>query len=387
LIYTYRQFRVYEEEIASEHEKVNFLNSLFDSFPHPLIFLTNRNEIIELNNAAELFIEKTSKDKLAINDFLEKFSPEFENDIINVIENDSQASSIMVRTLTQDPAKNVLYFDLNVFPVKSDKDRCLGKIILLLDKTSEIITRTRENELKEQLLIMQKHEALSRLAGSIAHDLNNILAIILSNAELIMSLAPEDNIKKHADIIINSAKRGARIIVSLLSYAKGKPAKEELLELGKIIREFTEFLKASVPERIKLNLEVENKEMLIKGSAIQIEQVVLNVISNSIDAIKDGGEIEVIVKEAYVDENKAGKFGYINPGIYACICIKDTGKGMSEEEIDRIFEPYYTTKEKGSGLGLSIVYGIVRKLNGFIEVESEKGKGTEFKIYFPTVRL
>lgn len=387
LIHVYKQFKKYEEDLSIEHHKTTFLKSLFNSFPYPIFFINEKNEIMMLNSSAEAFLGEPLKEKIHVEDLLKKFSPQSQKALMAIINSKEEFASNLLKTQDSNLNEEASFFESSSFPVRSNEGSIIGKILFLLDKTNEIKSQLRESELKEKLLIMQKHEALSRLSGSVAHDINNILAIILSNAELIASMSTDENAKKHAEVIIQSSKRAGKIITSLLSYAKGKPAKEEVIDLIKIIKEFAEFLEASVPQKIKLRFEIDEKEILVKGSAIQIEQIILNVIDNAVDAIKDEGEIALSVKKAYVDENKASFYGYVNPGTYACISIMDTGIGMSKEEIERIFEPYYTTKEKGSGLGLSIVYGIVRKFNGFIEVESEKGKGTEFKIYIPEFRF
>lgn len=229
-------------------------------------------------------------------------------------------------------------------------------------------------------------EAIGQLAGGIAHDFNNMLNAIIGFGSLIDMDIKEDNpYKPYIREILKAAERVTHLTRSLLTFSRKQPVNFENIELNDLIKGFEKILKRIIGEDIKLKTILSEKLMIILADPGQIEQVLMNLATNARDAMPDGGTIEITTSALQIDEDFIKRHGYGKPGNYVLIRFSDTGMGMDERTLSKIFEPYFTTKPfgKGTGLGLAIVYGIVKQHNGYINVESSPGKGTTFKIYLP----
>lgn len=252
--------------------------------------------------------------------------------------------------------------------------------------------RAREEQLSAQLLQAQKMESLGRLAGGVAHDFNNILAAILGYASLMKrTLDPDSNHYRQLEAIEKSSQRAAALARQLLSFAKSPPMEIKPLNINDTIRETVQILESSFPKTIVVKQKLSDTIDSVEGDHNQISQLLMNLFINARDAILDrkdlsgGGEIQVSTYNVHAGQGFLDSHFSARSGDYVCLVVSDNGVGMNRDVQQRIFEPFYTTKEKGrgTGLGLSVVYGIVRNHNGFIDVYSEVGRGTTFKIYFP----
>jgi len=244
---------------------------------------------------------------------------------------------------------------------------------------------TEHKRLEEQLRQAQKMESLGTLAGGIAHDMNNILQIILVNTSSMKRGIPDESkLNKIIEINTNAVKRGSKLIQQILTFARKTDTKLAPLDLNAIIKDLVKMLEETFPRTIKFVLELTPNIPYILGDQNQISQVILNLCVNSRDAMPDGGTISISTSLAMGWDVKE-KFSDANSERYVLIQTTDTGCGMNEEVRRRIFEPFFTTKEasKGTGLGLSVVYGIVTSHSGFIDVASDVGVGTTFSIYLP----
>lgn len=261
-------------------------------------------------------------------------------------------------------------------------------IVALSDITDEKKAEEEKNKLKEQLTQSQKMEAIGNLAGGIAHDFNNILTGIIGSGEMLQLTIPKDSAaNKYINQIMSLSDKAANITKRLLSFSRKQYFDLKPIPASAIFEDNEKLLRMLLTEDIELQIEQSPKEMYLYADVTQLYQVIMNLVSNAKDAMTKGGKISITTEEIEMNEEfiTANSFGKI--GKYLKIILSDSGIGMSEETMQKAFEPFFTTKEvgKGTGLGLSIVYGIVTQHNGYINISSEKGKGTTFFIYLPLI--
>jgi PAS domain S-box-containing protein len=246
---------------------------------------------------------------------------------------------------------------------------------------------TERKRLEHQLIQSQKLEGVGTLAGGIAHDFNNLLAMILGSAELLREqLTANPDLKKYADGIVEASNRGASISRQLLLFSRPNEAVLKHISLSETIVELKDMLKHFLPKSITIVTKQTATDAVILGDAGQIHQALLNLSLNAGDAMANNGTLTI--EEFTVDaEAIRTRFGYDAAAPYAAVAISDTGTGIDESILKNIFDPFFSTKEKGkgTGLGLAIVHGIVKNHNGFIDVDSTVGTGTTFTLYFPSL--
>ena len=242
--------------------------------------------------------------------------------------------------------------------------------------------------LEEQLRQAQKMEAIGTLAGGIAHDFNNILTAIMGYANLLeMNMRGDDPLRMHVEQILKASVRASDLTNSLLTFSRKQVMNPKPVNLNEIINKVDKFLTRLIGEDIEFKTSLTEKELIVMADSGQIEQVLMNLATNARDAMHSGGRLTISSELVELDEKYMQLHGNGLPGRYAVVSATDTGSGMDEETKKRIFEPFFTTKEKGrgTGLGLAIVYGIIKQHNGHIEVYSEPGHGTIFRIYLPLI--
>ncbi len=238
--------------------------------------------------------------------------------------------------------------------------------------------------LQEQLFQSQKLEALGTLAGGIAHDFNNLLASILGYASLAKTDMPEDDpLYRYVDIIEMASLRASELTQQLLAFARGGKYDAKPNDINIIVREVAALLSRTLDKSIILNLETAPNLQSVLCDAGQLQQAILNTCINGRDAMPRGGTLTMRTSNIHLEIKDVQHFVDVSPGDYVRIAVSDTGVGMDRRTQQHMFEPFFTTKEKGTGLGLSLVYGIIKKHNGFIQVFSEAGKGSTFEISLP----
>jgi len=245
-------------------------------------------------------------------------------------------------------------------------------------------------KLEEQFLQAQKIEAVGLLAGGVAHDFNNILSAIMGYSQIVlMKMKGDDPLRHHLEQIMESSNRATVLTQSLLAFSRKQPVNLAVIDLNTVIMEFEKFLLRLIREDITLETTYEGGALNVLADKGQIEQLIMNLVTNARDAMPEGGRLLIATKNVCLDQDFIESHGYGKAGEYAFVTVTDTGCGMDGRTIARVFEPFFTTKEqgKGTGLGLSMVYGTVKRHDGFITVYSEPGNGTTFKIYLPLVRL
>jgi signal transduction histidine kinase/ActR/RegA family two-component response regulator len=272
-------------------------------------------------------------------------------------------------------------------PVDQLEIRGRDEAAQLLRAMNLMATRIRENRsLEHQLQQSQKLETVGRLAGGVAHDFNNLLTIITSYAELLKEeewSAPQ-NALESLDEIKKAAMRAADLTRQLLAFSRKQVMELKVLELGSLLVESEKMLRRVIGEDIELRTSYASSAR-IRADRGQLNQVIMNLAVNARDAMPHGGTLTLATIDWDIDEHYAHAHPGIAPGRYVAIIVRDTGVGMAQDLVEQIFEPFFTTKEsgRGTGLGLSTVYGIVKQSGGHIDVQSEPGRGSSFKIFLP----
>ena len=246
---------------------------------------------------------------------------------------------------------------------------------------------TEKKQLEAQFLRAQRLESIGTLAGGIAHDLNNILAPILMSAQLLQMKIPDERNQRLLKTLESNAKRGAALVKQVLSFARGAEGKRTILQVRHLISEIKNIVKETFPKSIDFHTDIVRDLWSVSGDATQLHQMLMNLVVNARDAMPDGGTLTIQAENIFVDENYARMYLDASVGAYIVLSVADTGTGIPPEIVGKIFEPFFTTKElgKGTGLGLATVIGIVKGHRGFVNVSSEVGKGTQFKVYLPAV--
>ncbi len=244
---------------------------------------------------------------------------------------------------------------------------------------------TQKKQLEAQFLRAQRLESIGTLASGIAHDLNNILAPILMTAQLLETQLNDERSQRLLPILIINAKRGANLVKQVLSFTRGLEGDRTVLQLKHLIIEIQQIIRETFPKSIEVCTQIPQNLWTVCGDATQLHQVLMNLCVNARDAMPDGGTLKILAENLLIDENYAKMHIDAKVGHHIVITVSDRGIGIKPEILDRIFEPFFTTKElgKGTGIGLSTVVGIIKSHGGFIDVESEQGKGSQFKVYLP----
>ena len=243
---------------------------------------------------------------------------------------------------------------------------------------------TERKKMEGALLHAQKIDSIGNLAGGIAHDFNNLLAAILGSASIMRrKLAARSPLAKYVEIIESSARRGSSLTRQLLTFARKNDTLVEPVNVNALIEETLEMFRRSVTKEIDIRPLLTHEVAMVSGDGGQIQQAILNLLLNARDAMPDGGALSITSTIITADAHTTSGYSSVRPGPFVKIRIEDTGIGIPSHLHNRIFEPFYTTKDNGTGLGLSVVYGVVQTHGGFINMESTPGKGTSFEVYFP----
>ena len=251
-----------------------------------------------------------------------------------------------------------------------------------------VLDLSERKKLEQQFLRAQRVESIGTLAGGIAHDLNNILAPIMLSVGLLRSESDTPKTRAILQMVADSAQRGADIVGQVLSFARGLEGRRTEVQPKLLFKELESIIKDTFPKDIHLRFAVANDAWSLFGDPTQVHQILLNLCLNARDAMPNGGSLLISAENRILDEQYAKMDNQAKAGRYVCITVTDSGTGISPENIHKVFEPFFTTKElnKGTGLGLSTVMAIVKSHEGIVNVYSEPGKGTTFKVYLPGMK-
>ena len=279
------------------------------------------------------------------------------------------------------------YFEIKVSPVRDTERRFAGWLVIIHDISSRRRTEAERYAFERRVQEQQKNESLTVLAGGVAHDFNNLLTGILGNADLLAMLSPPDSDERRAaETIVIGAQRAADLVSKMLAYSGGGRVVAEHVDLDALVKEMVDLLAASVARHCALIYNSPGSLPLVETDPTQIRQVVLNLIVNAAEAVDDNGVITVETGCENLDREALRKMTFgseVPQGPYVFIDVVDNGIGMSEHTLARMFDPFYSTKDTGRGLGMAAVHGIVRSHKAALRVTSAERQGTRFRVWFP----
>ncbi|MBV8784237.1 MAG: response regulator [Gammaproteobacteria bacterium] len=244
----------------------------------------------------------------------------------------------------------------------------------------------RHERMTAQLHQSQKLEALGTFAGGIAHDFNNVLAAVLGYGELAAEqAAPASTQRRYLDNILTAANRARELVARILTFSRPGMSTAAPLRLGELLQEVEELTRASLPPEVLLEAQLPDEPLVVSGDRAQLHQLFTNLLNNAVQAVGHRGRVTVSAGPIDAEISRDCSVGRLRRGAYARVTVRDTGQGMSPQQVERIFDPFYTTKApgKGTGLGLSMVHGIVLDHSAALDVESQEGRGTAFTVYLP----
>ena len=372
---------------AMLRENESRLVGIIDSAMDAIITADENGQIVVFNHAAEEILRCPANE--AIGRSVERFIPESTRAI---------HAEFLRQTETGDDSDQVVRsvggFGLRAggeeFPCEASVSHVEVKghrlyTVILRDVTDRVRAEAERKVLHEQVLRSQRLESVGRLAGGIAHDLNNILAPVVLGAPLLREALHDANALETLDAMESSANRGARIIQQLLTFSRGGGGERVPVQLPLIVHEMVAIIRETFPKDIITRTEVPFDVWRVSGDSTQLHQVLMNLCVNARDAMPSGGLLTLALSNTVMDRAAAEIIPGLQPGPYVLLSVADSGIGISPEMIDNIFDPFFTTKEvgKGTGLGLPTVLGIVQGHGGVIQVNSKLGGGTRFSIYLP----
>jgi len=363
------------------------------------LFRTDMNTglILDANNAVAQFIGYKDRNELLAEPFniAERYvDPKDREEIVSLLKAHGEFRNYEARYRRNDGAIVWMRFSARIVPEKGWMEGVSEDITgQKLAEASRLKAEREKEILQAQLHRSQKMEAIGTLAGGVAHDLNNILGGLVSYPELLLIQLPEDSsLRKPILTIQKSGEKAAAVVQDLLTLARRGVVVTDVVNLNDVI---TEYLDSPEHEKLQsyhpgvhIETRFEKDTLNILGSPTHLSKTVMNLISNAAEAMPGGGTLTVSTQNRYIDRHIRG-YDNVNEGDYVVLTISDTGTGISPDDIDKIFEPFYTKKKmgrSGTGLGMAVVWGTVKDHNGYIDVQSTEGRGTTFTLYFPATR-
>ncbi len=377
------------EHLVTAHDElrlsVNVLQSTFRSMAEAVLVIDNESDVLLSNPAAERILLHRAGTNLRN---LAAMSDVFHGDGVTPLEPHELPSArvlrgdgfeefeMIVRPRDGGPVRHLM---ISGRPMRDGQGDISGAVLVYHDATA-----SRETE--RQLQQSQKLDAIGKLTGGVAHDFNNMLTVISGNTEtLVASLKQQPELQRAARLIDDAAERCAELIQHLLAFARRQPLQPRNVEINAAIADIAKLLRPTLGEQIEIETVLEQGPMTAHIDPSRLTNAVLNMAINARDAMPNGGKLLLETHRVVLDEAYAKANAELRPGPYVMLAVSDTGTGMSADIQQKAFEPFFTTKEvgKGSGLGLSMVYGFVKQSGGHIKIYSEEGHGTTIKLYLP----
>ncbi len=374
--------KMVDERTKKLRESEERYQDLYESAPDMFVSVDAKTtKIIQCNKTLETALGYT-RDEIIGHPIFDMYHPDSAEEAKKVFQSFVTTGKVNNAEL-QLKRKNGSKIDvsLNVAAVRDEKDNILYSRSVWRDITER-------KKLEEQLLNSQKMEAVGKLAGGIAHDFNNILTAIMSYGNILqMKIDKDDILRSYVDAIITSSERAAHLTQGLLSFSRKQVLNPVLTDLNDIIKKAQSLLSRFVCEDVVFRTNLTDRDLPVMADGAQIEQVLMNLVTNACDAMSQGGKLDISTECVNLDKGSVRTLELEKPGKYALLSITDTGTGIDKETKKRIFEPFFTTKEmgKGTGLGLAITYGIIKQHSGYIKIYSKKGEGTTCRIYLQLI--
>jgi PAS domain S-box-containing protein len=380
------------EHLVAAHDELRLsaavLRSTFHSMAEAVLVIDTKGEVLLSNPAAEKMLRYRPGMTVEL---LRSLNTVFHADgVTPLLVHDMPASralrgeafdaiEIVVRPVSGNPPVHLL---ISGRPLRDAAGAISGAALVYHDATA-----SRETEHKLQQA--QKLDAIGKLTGGVAHDFNNMLTVITGTTEtLVARLAREPELQKTAELIDQAAERCSELIQHLLAFARRQPLQPRNVDINATVLDIAKLLRPTLGEQVEVNSILEQETATAHIDASQLANSLLNMAINARDAMPNGGKLLLETRNVVLDEAYAQANPGVKPGPYVMLAVSDNGAGMSQEVLDKVFEPFFTTKEvgKGSGLGLSMVYGFVKQSGGHIRIYSEVGHGTTIKLYLPPAR-
>ncbi len=371
-----------EEALANERE---FLRAILDRVEAGIVACDSRGVVTLLNRAARSMhgLPETSGMPDRWTQENDLYRPDGktrltdgENPLRRALQGETVRNVELLIVPKNGPSRTVL---ASGQPIADAQGRTRGAVIAMQDITDRKL-------LESQLRQAQKMEAIGLLAGGVAHDFNNLLNVILGYSEMVLTdIGTDDPHRPRIEQVHKAGERAASLTRQLLAFSRKQVLQPRVLDLNALIGEMEKMLRRLISEDIELAIRARPGALGIKADPGQIEQVAMNLVVNARDAMPQGGRLTIETGSVELDDRFVRDHPGSRPGAYVRLAIGDTGCGMTPEILARIFEPFFTTKEagKGTGMGLATVYGIVKQSGGYIDVQSEPGRGTTFSVYLP----
>lgn len=378
-----------EEELKQSEER---FRKVVESAPDAIFIRSESGHFVYLNHAAIRLFGAASADQLIGRHVMERVHPDGHALSAKRIKllNAGQAVPVIEQTFLRMDG-SPLSTEVSAVPLRYEGMN--GALVFARDITGRKQTEEKSRALQERLQCAEKMEALGMMAGGVAHDLNNVLGILVGYSELLAEdIDKKSPLRPHVEYIQQGGERAAAIVQDLLTLARRGVQTSEIVDLNSVIDEFQdspEFEKiCSFHPNVRIETSFAPGLLSIKGSPVHLRKTVMNLVSNAAEAIPAGGNVTIATSNRYLDRPVPG-YDDIQEGDYVILSVTDTGEGISERDLKKIFEPFYTKKvmgRSGTGLGLSVVWGTVKDHKGYINVQSEEGEGTTFTLYFPVTR-
>ena len=382
------------------------IDELFGEAPVGLCYLDVETRFVYINNWLAAINGLTVDEHLGkpIDQVLPAVAAGVEGQLRHVLRTGEPIIDGEIAATTPAHPEEVRTYQHNYFPRRDEDGTVVGVSCFVQDITlrrqaeaelrkandeleQRVEERTRElKERHEQLRRSQKMEAVGRLAGGIAHDFNNVLTVIRGSVDLISSAGEaHPSLKEDLDRIEKAAERASGLTRQLLAFARKQVLEPRVVDLNELILDVSDMLARLISEDIEMSVTADPEPQPVEVDVGQLEQVIVNLATNARDAMPSGGKLTIKVEGTELTEEDVKKLGILNAGRYAVLSVTDTGIGMDEDTRERLFEPFFSTKEegKGAGLGLATSYGIVEQSGGHIVVDSSPGKGSCFRVYLP----
>ncbi len=346
----------------------------FDDLPVPIMRLSPEGRILEANRLATQMVGDVLQGNTSIQDLMQGLGQPVQTWLKDTVERGSTPRSEILRLTRKDQD---VFVQVTLSKMLRDGQVCL---IAVLNDATELKT------LEAQFVQGQKMQAVGQLAGGVAHDFNNLLTAISGHCDLLL-LRHDQNDPNYGDLVqINqNANRAAALVSQLLAFSRKQTLRPEVLDLRETISDLIHLLNRLVGEKVRLILSHDPVVKPVRADKRQLEQVLMNLVVNARDAMPEGGEIRIETEILRLDQPMVRDRATVQPGEYVTVKVIDSGTGIAADKLQKIFEPFYTTKRtgEGTGLGLSTVYGIVKQTGGFIFVDSVLGRGSEFTVFLP----